>query len=126
MLKFQPKPGSVIYCNYRGFVAPEMIKKRPVIIVSKHKHNSKLVTIVPISTTKPVPVENYHLEMDIPFCALYLEGEKSWVKCDMINVVSLDRLNLIRDKRSGNRHAPAVGSTFLLQIKDCIKKAHSL
>ncbi len=42
MLKFQPKVGSVVYCDYVGFIAPEMIKNRPVIVVSKHKHNSKL------------------------------------------------------------------------------------
>ena len=126
MLKFQPKAGSVIYCDYKGFVAPEMVKKRPVIVVSKHKHNSKLLAVVPISTTEPTEILDYHLEVDSQFCSANLSGDKSWVKCDMFNVVSLDRLNLIRDKNSGQRSAPNVGETFLLRIKEAIRKVHGL
>ncbi len=126
MLNFQPKTGSVVYCDYKGFVAPEMVKKRPVIVVSKHKHNSKLLTVVPISTTEPTTILEYHIEMDSKFCLLHLSGKKSWVKCDMINVVSLDRLNLVRDKNSGLRHAPNVGHIFLIRIKEAIRKVHGL
>jgi uncharacterized protein YifN (PemK superfamily) len=123
---FQPKPGSVIYCDYRGFVAPEMVKKRPAIVVSKHKQNSKLLGIVPISTTEPKPILEYHVEMDPKFCSAHLSDKKSWVKCDMINVISTDRLNLVRDRKSGVRHAPNVGQDMLLKVKEAIKKAHSL
>lgn len=126
MLRFQPKSGSVVYCNYEGFVEPEMVKKRPVIVVSKHKHNSQLLTVVPISTTRPSKILNYHVEMEGSFCDIHLSGEKSWVKCDMINVVRLDRLDLVRDKKSGLRHAPNVGNAFLAKVKECIKKAHGL
>ncbi|MES3005549.1 MAG: type II toxin-antitoxin system PemK/MazF family toxin [Patescibacteria group bacterium] len=121
MLKFQPKTGSVVYCDYTGFVPPEMVKSRPCIVVSKHKHNSKLVAVVPISTTAPKNLENYHVEMDSSFCLIHLKGEKSWVKCDMINVVSLDRLNLVRDRASGLRHAPNVGDEFILKVKEAVK-----
>ena len=126
MLLFQPKPGSVIYCDYAGFVAPEMIKKRPAIAVSKHKHNSKLVSVVPISTTEPDPVLEYHIEMEKEFCTLHLAGKKSWIKCDMINVICLDRLNLLRNKESGERSAPNIGQKILVRIKEAIKKVHSL
>lgn len=44
----------------------------------------------------------------------------------MINVVSTDRLNLVRDKKSGIRHAPDVGIIFLDRIKEGIRKAHGL
>ncbi len=126
MLTFQPKPGSVIYCDYKGFVAPEMVKKRPVVVVSKHKHNSKLVTVVPISTTEPDPILEYHIEMQKEFCLIHLEGKRSWIKCDMINVVSLDRLNLVRNKKSGERSAPDIGQEILVKIKEAIKKVHNL
>jgi len=125
-LLFQPKTGSVIYCNYTGFIAPEMIKKRPVIVISKHRDNPKLLTVVPISTTKPEPILNYHVEMDEQFSLINLSGKKSWVKCDMINVVCLDRLNLIRDKNSGLRYSPNVGDVFLSKIKDSVRKVHNL
>lgn len=64
--------------------------------------------------------------MDSQFCLIHLAGKKSWVKCDMINVVSLDRLNLVRDRRSGLRHAPNVGTIFLAKIKEAIRKMHGL
>lgn len=126
MLKFQPKPGSIIYCDYRGFIAPEMVKKRPVIVISKHKHNSRLLGVVPISTTEPVPALEYHIQMDPVFCEINLSSEKSWVKCDMVNVVSLERLNLVRNKHSGQRDTPNVGVDFLNKIKEAVKKAHNL
>lgn len=126
MLTFQPKVGSVVYCDYRGFIQPEMIKKRPVIIVSSHKQNYKLVSVVPISTTPPYPVLHYHLEMNFKFCIAHLDSKKSWVKCDMINVVCLERLHLVKDKVSGKRYAPRIDISFLLLIKESIKKVHQL
>ena len=126
MLKFQPKVGSVVYCDYVGFVAPEMVKKRPVIVISKHKHHSKLLSVVPISTVSPDKIFDYHIEMDPQFCTLYLSGRKCWVKCDMFNVISLERLNLIRDKKSGLRHAPNVGADLLQKIKEAIRTVHGL
>lgn len=125
-LLFQPKPGSVTYCDYTGFIAPEMIKKRPVIVISKHRHNPKLLAVVPISTTEPKSIFDYHVEMDPQFCLINLSGKRSWVKCDMINVVSIERLNLIRDNKSGLRHAPNVGDALLTKIKESIKKVHNL
>ncbi len=82
--------------------------------------------LVPISTTEPKPVLDYHVEMDSQFCLIHLSGKRSWVKCDMINVVSTERLNLVRDRKSGLRHAPNVGDTFLKKIKESIKKFHNL
>jgi len=126
VLTYQPKIGSVIFCDYRGFVVPEMVKKRPVIVVSKHRDNSRLLLVVPISTTQPIILRNYHLEIDAHFCSNHLSGKKSWVKCDMINMVSLDRLHLVRANQTGQRYSPQVGSNFIRKIKDAIKIAHSL
>ncbi len=122
MLRFQPKEGSVIYCNYVGFIAPEMVKKRPVIVIRKHRHNSKLLYVVPISTTEPKPILEYHIEMDKEFCLTHLNGKRSWVKCDIINTVTLERLNLVRDKKTGQRHTPNIGDNFLQMIQNVIRK----
>lgn len=126
MLKFQPKEGSVLYCDYVGFILPEMVKKRPVIVIHKHRHNPKLLCVVPISTTEPVPVLEYHIEMEEIFRDINLGGKKSWVKCDMINTVSLDRLHLVRNKNNGIRSAPNVGHNFLQKVKGAVKKEHNL
>jgi uncharacterized protein YifN (PemK superfamily) len=126
VLKFQPKEGSIVYCDYAGFVVPEMVKKRPIIVIHKHRHNSKLVCVVPISTTEPIPILDFHIEIEKSFYMEYLNGKKSWVKCDMINTVSLDRLYLVRDKKSGIRHAPRVDLEFLRKVKDAVRKEHNL
>lgn len=110
-----------MFCNYAGFVEPEMVKQRPCVVISKHRHNPRLVAIVPISSTEPLPVESYHIEMDPSFCAIHLSGVKCWVKCDMINMVSLDRLHLVKDKTSGLRHAPNIGNVSLNKIREAVK-----
>ncbi|WP_210210156.1 type II toxin-antitoxin system PemK/MazF family toxin [Rhodopseudomonas palustris] len=57
-LKFHPEPGTILICDYStGFKAPEMVKKRPVVTVSPRlKRRDGLVTVVPLSTSRPEPV----------------------------------------------------------------------
>ncbi|SEH93558.1 type II toxin-antitoxin system PemK/MazF family toxin [Pseudomonas asplenii] len=100
-LKYQPKEGSVLICDFSGFVAPEMVKQRPVVILRKHPHNSRLVTVVPLSTTAPEKLCAYHVELP---CYLAGDSQKSWAKCDMLYTVSIDRLDRIKTKsRHGMR-----------------------
>lgn len=62
-LKFQPRERSVIMCDFRGYEEPEMVKKRPVVVIARNRHNGKLVTVVPLSSTEPVPLADYHHKM---------------------------------------------------------------
>ncbi|EOO2098321.1 type II toxin-antitoxin system PemK/MazF family toxin [Escherichia coli] len=55
VLKYQPSVRSVLMCDFRGMVVPEIVKVRPVVVVSRNRHNNQLVTVVPISTTEPIP-----------------------------------------------------------------------
>ncbi len=103
-----------------------MVKKRPVIVVYRHRYNSKLVSVVPISTTKPYPIKEFHVETRDGFRQLYLDNKKSWVKCDILNTVSLERLHLIRNKSDGTRSSPNVGADFLIKIKEAIRKEYRL
>ena len=97
MLKFQPSHKSVLMCDFSDFKAPEMTKVRPVIVLRKNRYNSKLVTIVPISTTEPVPlIEAIHVPIDGP-----LDGRAAWVKCDMVTTVCIERLDRIKVKHQG-------------------------
>jgi uncharacterized protein YifN (PemK superfamily) len=52
-LRYQPQEGSVLICDFRGYEVPEMIEVRPVVVIRKHRTNSLLVTVVPLSTTAP-------------------------------------------------------------------------
>lgn len=97
-LTFQPKPRTVVYCDFAGYIKPEIVKRRPVVVLAVHKRNSRLVAVVPLSTTKPDPVEAYHHRLrqnPLPD----QQAVEVWAKCDMIAVVSIERLELIRTGR---------------------------
>ena len=100
-LLYQPKEGSVLICDFRGYEVPEMIKIRPVVVIRKHRTNSLLVTVVPLSTTAPNCVLEHHLEL-----VNHLQGAAPtcWAKCDMVATVSLSRLDRIKTRdRQGKR-----------------------
>ena len=97
-LTFQPKPRTVVYCDFSGYIAPEIIKRRPVVVLSAHKRNSKLVAVVPLSTTAPDPVEAHHYRL-LQNPLLNEKEAEVWAKCDMVAVVSIARLDLIRTGR---------------------------
>ncbi len=93
---FHPKTGHVLICDFtRGFIPPEMIKRRPVVVISRTAtHSSRLCTIVPLSTTAPQPIETWHVPLLInPLKSTHTEP-KVWAKCDMLYTVSFDRLDL--------------------------------
>lgn len=95
-LKFYPDQGAILICDFKGFVEPEMTKRRPVIVVSpKRKNGPRSCMIVPLSTTAPRPVEKFHLRIDLvnPLPDPYPETI-CWVKCDMLYQVSFERLSL--------------------------------
>lgn len=104
-LKYNPRPGNILLCDFEGFKEPEMIKKRPVIVLSiRHK----LCVIVPLSTTEPNPIEKHHHQIpsvSLPDRGKYHTSKSTWVKGDMIYTVSYERLTPIilgRD-RNGKR-----------------------
>ncbi len=96
-LLFHPNPGTILVCDFRGYVAPEMVKARPVIVISPRLRNRDgLCTVVPLSTTPPHPVELYHCEIEFDRPLPGWSAQKCWVKGDMIATVSFERLSLFR------------------------------
>lgn len=96
-LTFQPKPGAILICNFSGYIEPEIVKRRPVVVIKAHKRNSRLVAVVPLSTTAPTVIEAHH------YCLRHnpIPGQtrEAWAKCDLVAVVSTERLDLIRSHR---------------------------
>ncbi len=95
-LQHHPQTGLIVICDYSigGFVKPEMVKRRPVVIVSPRLRRSEgLCTVVPLSTVTPDPVMQFHYELtlDPPLPPPY-ESPTMWVKGDMITSVALRRL----------------------------------
>jgi uncharacterized protein YifN (PemK superfamily) len=98
MLKFQPKRKSVVWCNFIGYIEPEIVKNRPIIVIKRHPKNSKLVYVVPISNSIPEPVEYFHHKLSTEFSQKYFNEKEHWVKIDLFNTVTIDRLDRIQDK----------------------------
>jgi len=79
-------------CNFAGFVVPEMVKVRPVVVVARHRQNRQLVTVIPLSTSQPNTLKAHHHELSInPLPDK--ENIICWAKCDMVSTVSLHRLD---------------------------------
>lgn len=112
-LLFRPKPGCVLYCDFKGYIAPEMIKTRPVVVISPaHIARHDLVTVVPLSTTAPSPVEKYHYKLTgnpIPGSS----EPEVWAKCDMVATVSFERLDRVKVGRGSFQ----VGAVSMDQVK---------
>lgn len=96
-LLFQPKVGSVLMCSFDGFVEPEMIKQRPVVVIARNRGNNQLVTIVPLSTTPPDEMQPHHYKL--PFNPVPAsKGVNCWAKCDLVATLSIARMDRLKDR----------------------------
>lgn len=61
-IREHPAIGTVLMCEFEpGFRVPEMVKRRPVVVISpKIAARPGLCMIVSLSTTPPDPVMQYH------------------------------------------------------------------
>jgi mRNA interferase MazF len=128
-LLFHPEPGSIVICDFStGFRPPEMVKIRPVVIVSRRRrHGSGLVTVVPLSSTAPDPIEGWHY--CLPSGIYPPARSQMWAKCDMVATVALDRLDRVKVRdHEGKRSYQIfqVGAEQLASIRAGIKVALDL
>jgi len=108
-LTFHPHPGTILMCSFPSdFKPPEMVKRRPVLVVSPNlKRHSGLCTVVALSTQEPSPIENWHYKLprsSMPPSS-YFQKSETWIKGDMLYRISFKRLELIKIGKdpSGNR-----------------------
>jgi len=107
-IDFHPMRGSILTCDFStGFMPPEMVKRRPVIVISPMiKARPGLCTVVCLSTQKPDPMMPYHMPINLPEpLPQNWQVEHNWVKGDMVYAVSFSRLSfaLLGKDRSGKR-----------------------
>lgn len=96
-LTFHPPPGTIVICDFStGFRPPEMVKVRPVVVISPRRRTGRLATVVPLSSVAPVPVEPWHY--CLPPGAYPPARGPIWAKGDMVATVALDRLERVRIK----------------------------
>ncbi|TNE59577.1 MAG: type II toxin-antitoxin system PemK/MazF family toxin [Alphaproteobacteria bacterium] len=122
-----PRTGSVLLCNFdTGFYPPEMVKRRPVVVISpKIAARPGLCTVVCLSTTAPENVMPYHCQIDIrPKLPTGFDSDGVWVKGDMIYSVALNRLDFFRFRKSetGKRqyYYDALSDYNIKRIRQCV------
>jgi mRNA interferase MazF len=99
-ITFFPTEGTLLICDFSGgFRPPEMIERRPIIVISKRESNRRTCVVVPISSresTNPVAIVVPMLMAKYPF--LRKDG---WAKCHAPATVSISRLSMMRDPNTG-------------------------
>jgi len=50
-IPYHPEQGTILICDFKGFIDPEMVKRRPVVVVSPRlRQRGKLCAVVPLGT----------------------------------------------------------------------------
>lgn len=102
-IKFAVAPGTILVCDYSrgGFQPPEMIKRRPAIVVSPRlRHRDGLCAVVPISSQPNARECDYVVRLEFDPCLpAPFSNAVGWAKCDMLATVGFDRLDLFRTGR---------------------------
>jgi uncharacterized protein YifN (PemK superfamily) len=131
-IQFHPNQGTIVICDFNGFVPPEMVKRRPAIVVSpRFRTRNGLCTVVPLSTTPPSEIAPYHFQLHVtPVLPKPYASNFHWVKADMLYTVSFNRLSLPFDGKdaSGNRNYDlrVIDEADLLKIQACMLHALGL
>jgi mRNA interferase MazF len=125
--------GSIVMCDFTGgFKEPEMVKRRPVVVLSpKIMARPHLCTVVALSSLEPDPIMPYHRQIDLdPELPAPWNNRGVWVKGDMVNAVGFHRLDLIRlgKDRLGKREYlyASQSDANLLVIRQCVLRALGL
>jgi uncharacterized protein YifN (PemK superfamily) len=99
-LSFYPHPGHILVCDFHGFREPEIVKVRPVMIVSSRlPYRSELATVVPISLTPPKNEVSYVVRLSCNYHPKEKDDLPCWAKCDLLANVALSRLDRFKVDR---------------------------
>lgn len=104
-ISIHPRPGQLLMCDFsKGFSEPEMVKVRPVLVLTPSMDGrSGLVTVVGLSTEPPAPPRDFHCVLPrscLPQLGNF-QSKDTWVKGDMVYSVGFHRLDLIKLGKRG-------------------------
>jgi mRNA interferase MazF len=127
-----PAPGTIVRVDLNdGFRPPEMVKRRPCIVLSPPiPGRTQLCAVVPLSTKPPNPVLAHHLQivLDPPLPDPY-SSPQMWVKADIMLTVAFHRLRLLFSKWEGGQRVYDVrvlAPEVLEQVRDCVRSGLGL
>jgi mRNA interferase MazF len=122
MITFHPKQGMVLICDFTGFKPPEMVKRRPVVVVSpRYRRHTGVCLVVPLSTVPPPQIEAHHYEIAAGSYDFLDPCKPSWAKCDMLTCVSFERLD--RVLMCGRYASPALRPADFIAIQHGVMEA---
>lgn len=125
-ISYHPEQGTIVICDFKGLVAPEMVKRRPAVVISPRLRNrTNLCTIVPLSTTNPNPIATYHHKLHVdPVLPHPFTSPFHWVKADMVYTVAFHRLYLPFDGKNAqgqrNYDVRVIDKADLIKIQQCM------
>lgn len=95
-LLYHPRKGSVVMCDFSGNIVPEIVKKRPVVVITPRlPHRERLATVVPLSTTPPEFLVDYVVKLS-DYYGNDPQKPQQYAKCDLVCSVSFSRLDRIK------------------------------
>jgi len=122
-----PQPGTIVRVDLsQGFSAPEMVKRRPAIVLSPPiPGRSFLCTIVPLSTAAPSPILPHHMQITLapPLPSPY-DRPTMWVKGDIVLTVAFHRLRLLFAGWNGGQRVYDVrvlDEQTMENVRDCVR-----
>ena len=127
-----PVPGTIVRVDLsEGFRPPEMVKRRPCIVLSPPVvGRSQLCTIVPLSTQVPRALAPHHLEMTFdPPLPKPFDSPKMWAKADIVLTVGFHRLRLLFSGWQEGQRAYDVrvlAPEVLEQVRSCVRSGLGL
>jgi len=115
-INFHPKRGTVLMCDFTtGFKAPEMVKRRHIVVVSpRYRRHTGLCLVVPFSTVTPHEIEPHHYGIIAGSYDFFDPAKTVWAKCDMLTCVCFERLD--RLLLYGRYAAPCLRANDLTRI----------
>ena len=124
-LPFIPDAGMVLKCDFtRGFVKPEIVKFRPVVVISDRARNRGTTMVVACSTGQPR--DGRTLAVQLPAVKYPFLKADNWAKSQMIYSVSAARLANLDDPLTGallDSRNTRIDASDLAAIRAQVKQA---
>ena len=93
-----PSPGMILMCDFDGYVAPEIIKRRHVIVISPKTQNQwGTCLVVPVSSVRPKQQSAVHVALDPTRYNCFDENREQWAKANLLAHVRTQRLDRVKN-----------------------------
>jgi mRNA interferase MazF len=124
-INFHPKRGTVLMCDFEtGFRAPEMVKRRHVVVVSPRYRRHTIVLGCPVQHRHPFEIESHQYEIPRRKYPFFDPSKRIWAKADMMSCVCFQRLDRLLVR--GKYEAPTLHEDDLLLIQKAVASALQL